>query len=379
MSLLWPDTDAQIVLDEARLHALIIGVGHYPHLNGGEGPFANDPLGLSQVTTAPLTAATIAKWLLDGYASTECPIGSVEVLISPDQAMRRSDTRVKRFERALFSAVEAAANQWKRRCSANRKNKAFFYFCGHGLNKGSQYILPEDFGDPQWDDPWRNNIDFDGMRVGMRACKAQTQLYFVDACRETPFGMLDQINVSGQSLIGGATFSDAVECTAAYYATTEGKQAFGPQNDVSYFGQALLKCLDGAGSSNATGDWIVDTYSLSRALGDLMRHLGRKHNLDLRCNPNVSGMGIIHQPTKAYVIARIACTNKPEMDSEAEIVMRRGSDARHSKVGHQKPLIEEVPPGDWDIQIAFPGRNGLRPFRKIYPLMPPIFEGVPIP
>lgn len=378
MSLIWPDAEAAVVLNQPRLHALVIGVGDYTHLNGGAGPLAHDPLGLKQVTTPPITAAKVAKWLLESYASPGCPLGSLEVLISPNQDIGRPDGTKKPAERALFAAIELAFNRWVTRCSKDPKNKALFYFCGHGLNKGSQFMLPEDFGDPHWPDPWRNNIDFDRMRVGMRSCKAQTQLFFVDACRGTPFGMLDQIDVSGQSLIK-AKFSDKVDCSAAYYATTEGQEAFGPPNDVTYFGQALIKCLDGAGSGNANGTWIVDTYSLSKALGDMMQHLGRKHGRALTCNPDPSGMGAINEPASPIVIATIRCTKDSSADNAAKIVMERGTDVRHSPVGTKKPMIEEVVPGDWTIRIDFPGGQFPGPVSKVYTLLPPIFEGVPAP
>jgi Caspase domain len=380
MSLIWPDKKTDIILDQPRLHALVIGVGHYPHLNDGDpAALAQDPLGLSQVTTPPITAVKIASWLMENYKSTACPLGSVEVLLSPDQDIKRPDGTNIHAESARFSLIETAFNLWMKRCSAHGDNKAFFYFCGHGLNKGSQFILPEDFGDPNWADPWRNNIDFDLLRNGMRKCKARTQLFFVDACRETPFGMLSQITVTGQALSGGATFSDTVDCQAAYYATTEGKQAFGPPNDVTYFGQAVVKCLEGAGCINTNGQWIVDTSSLSTALHGLMRHLGRQNGLALSCNPNVSGLGTIHEPATAFVMVSIGCRNNTTADPFADIIMERGGDIRHSPAGKPKPMIEEVPPGDWNIKVSFPNRQFPGPVTWNQTLMPPTFEGVAAP
>ena len=377
MSLIWPDDAAHIVTDQPRLHALVVGVGEYPHLNGGAGPLAADPLGLSQVTTPPVTARAIAQWLLASYANNACPLGSVELLLSPDEPFKQPDKQEKPVERARMDAIDKAFNRWVKGCSANQNNTAFLYFCGHGLSKGAQFVLPEDFGDPAWADPWKNCIDFDGLRVGMRSCKAQTQLFFVDACRETPFGTLDQSNVSGQALIK-AKFSDSVSCSAAYHAAMEGQQAFGPQNDVTYFGQAVMKCLNGAGTINSNGQWVVDTFSLSNALGQMMLHLGRRNSLPLNCNPNVSGMARIHEPPSPYVIASIGCST-PAANSAAEIIMKRGVDIRQSPVGQEKPMLEEVPPGDWEIDVLFPEGQFPAPGSKIYTLMPPIFTGVPVP
>ena len=55
MSLLWPIDPQKIVTDQPRLHALIVAVAAYPHLNGGTGKLAKDPLGLTQITTSAFT------------------------------------------------------------------------------------------------------------------------------------------------------------------------------------------------------------------------------------------------------------------------------------------------------------------------------------
>jgi hypothetical protein len=264
------------------------------------------------------------------------------------------------------------------RCSAQTTNVALFYFCGHGLNKTEQFLLPEDFGDPGMLDRWQNNINFDKMRVGMRSCKAKTQLFFVDACRETPFGMLDQVDVTGDRLISSG-FADSVDVSAVYYAAMQGKQAYGPDNDVTYFGQAVLKCLNGTAAKNPNGEWIVTTASLGGTLPDMMSYLGKKHKLVLTCTPMPEGIGVeIHKPAKACVIASVACKNQPGADSLAEIVMKRKATVFTSKVGENKPLEVEVEPGDWTIEINFPG--GEFPAGTLdRTLTPPIFEGVPVP
>ncbi len=87
MSLVWPAAEADIVSAQPRLHAVIIAVSDYPHLNGGSGALANDPLGLSQLTTPGFTGQAIARWLLNDYNNPPCPLGSIEVLLSPSAAV----------------------------------------------------------------------------------------------------------------------------------------------------------------------------------------------------------------------------------------------------------------------------------------------------
>lgn len=199
MSLICPTSEDEIVMDKPRLHAFVIGVSDYPHLNNGTGRRALDPLGLSQVTTPHYTALAIVNWLLSEYKNPRCPLGSIEVVISPPATIATPNGGMQ-TESATKDQIAKAFAKWEQRCSAHRDNIAFFYFCGHGISKTEQYLLAEDFGDPTVPDEWQNCINFDRMRDGMRKCLAQTQLFFVDACRETPFNVLTQINVGG----GGA-------------------------------------------------------------------------------------------------------------------------------------------------------------------------------
>jgi hypothetical protein len=378
MSLLFPDSESAIVADQPRLHAFVVGVAHYPHLNGGiPGQLALNPLGLGQVTTPRHTALAIANWLLHDYKHADKPLGSMELVLSPSEQVPNSAGVQVGVESATFVNIESAFNRWVARCSTNKDNIAFLYFCGHGLQKVDQFMLPEDFGNPAIANAWRNCINFDAMRSGMRSCKAQTQLFFVDACREAPFGMLDQVNVNGQALIS-ATLGDSVKCSAAYYATTQGKQAFGPANDVTYFGRAIMHCLNGLASTNAKGKWIVTTYSLSKSIGEVMQHYADRYGEPLDCNPDVSGLGVINEPGMAKVIASIGCSSDAANDV-AEIELRRSGVSHKAAVNDVKPLIKEVEPGDWEVLVTFPaGQYPVQaPVQCV--LMPAVFEGVNVP
>jgi hypothetical protein len=374
MSLIWPATEADIVTNAPRLHAFVIAVADYPHLNGGIGIPALQQLGLSQVTTPRHTGLAIVKWLLGCYQNPGCPLGSVEMLLSPGEPVPSPKGSVL-ADRATMANIKAAFMLWKNRCSANPENIAWFYFCGHGISKVAQYLLPEDFGNPNVY-KWENNIDFDGLRVGMRSCAAQTQLFFVDACRETTLDLLTELNVSGHPLTS-ASFTDTVDCSAAYYATTEGRSAYGPDDDKTYFAAALLCCLNGVAAIKKHGKWIVDTYSLANALGQTLVQLGRRHRASLSCNPNTSGMGHITEVAGPRVIAAVSCTSEIANDV-ADITISRGPTALNSPPGQPKPVVEDVEAGDWTIQVSFPGKQFRSPPPKTETLMPPLFEGVDV-
>lgn len=377
MSLIWPATEADIAVNQPRLHALVIAVGDYPHLINGTGALAADPFGLSQVTTPRFTGPLIAEWLLTSLKNPAQPLASLEVLLSPAAPIATPSGPVM-ADRATMANIEQSFNAWLQRCSARTDNIAFLYFCGHGMSKISQYLLAEDFGNPADADIWKKCIDFDALKVHMRKCHARTQLFFVDACRETPFGLLSQIDTRGERLVS-ATFADpAVPCSAAYYATADGKLAYGPDNGPTYFSQALICCLNGVGSQNKNGRWIVNTLTLGSALGQTMMHYGRRFRLPLSCNPNVSGVAEIHEAHGPRVIVALECTSAAANDV-ADIRLVNGAKVVHSPPGAPKPVVEDVEGGTWTVAVSFPGGHFPTPPPEDRVLMPPVFEGVPVP
>lgn len=371
MSLAWPPAETDIVLDQPRLHAFVIGVGNYPHLTGGTGQMAFDTLGLSQVQTPLHTAPAIVDWLIQEYHNPDCPLGSIELLISTPAAGAAG-------EAATMENVKQGFKRWVARCGSKQDNVTFFYFCGHGISKGTQFLLPQDFGNPALPGRWENCIDFDGLRVGMRSNAAQKQLFFVDACRATPFGLLTQLNVRGNPLIDAGVF-DSVKCSAVYYASGEGQQAFGSSNDVSYFGKAVLSCLNGVASLQRKGKWVVDTFQLGSALGQVMEQYARRHRLSLSCNPNVTGLALIHEVKAPRVLVSVECSS-PEASAAAEIVLSKGETTITSAYGQPRPFIDEVEPGEWLVDVRFQaGGLFLATPPVVCTLMPPMFEGVDIP
>ena len=63
-------------------HALVVGVGAYPHLNGGSGRLSEQHDGMAQLTSPPLSARAFASWLLSEFKHPHKPLGSVALLLS---------------------------------------------------------------------------------------------------------------------------------------------------------------------------------------------------------------------------------------------------------------------------------------------------------
>ena len=78
--------------------------------------------------------------------------------------------------------------------------------------------------------------------------------------------------------------------------------------DVTYFASALIESLDGAAAFNRNGQWVVDTFSLGHAVGQIVSSIATDLNKPLTCNPDPSGLpSIIHYPVAAHVKTCIRC------------------------------------------------------------------------
>jgi len=162
----------------AATHALIIGVGTYPHLLGGNGPTLADTQGLGQLTSPPVSACALADWLIGRFTNAERPLGSVRLLASIDAANQQNGGVAPRID-----AIEQAANEWLVDGNTNPDNQLLFYFCGHGIGaNGLLALLAEDFGSKP-NNELDGAIDFARFHNGMNRCKAQYQCFFIDACR----------------------------------------------------------------------------------------------------------------------------------------------------------------------------------------------------
>jgi hypothetical protein len=368
MTLFWPNKPDEVVLDQPRMHALVIGAGDYPHLSGGGGDPAVANFGLQQLTTTVFTGKRIANWLAKDYRNPNCGLGSVELLLSPAEDVVRPDGSNLTVETSNMDNIREAFKCWYARCNCDARNIAFFYFAGHGLSTASQYLLASDFGSPTALDLWEKSIDFGGMRVGMKRNAADTQLFFIDACREAPIDALIHRNPSGVSLCS-ATIFDQVATSAAYYAAADGAQAFGPSDGVTFFALALLDSLGGAAGRTENGACVVDTLSLANALGQIMAILADEHTQPLTCNPDPDGRrAVFHFPDAPLVRVSIGCRS-PKANAEAEISLRRGADLLRSPRGERRPWIGKLRPGDWDIELSF---HNFPLIARSETLMPPV-------
>jgi Caspase domain len=265
-------------VDGAATHALVLGVGNYPHLLGGSAALSPDHDGMGQLTSPPVSAREVAKWLVEHLTDPTKPLATVALLLSEGRRRPFRNPKTGRdvpIEAATLANAKEALNEWKARGDENDKHRLLFYFCGHGIARGPEVsLLLADFG-RNANNPLDGAIDFTRCHTGMESCKAREQCYFVDACRANSETTLGANGYMGDPIVLPRAGDLPIPAppprkAPVYYSTVAGQDAFGRPRKPSPFTDALLEGLKGAGSDDSEGDWRVDTTMLKRAIDHFM-------------------------------------------------------------------------------------------------------------
>lgn len=342
-----------------QTHVLIVGVGDYPHLLGGSTAAtarARDSFGLSQLTSPQVSAAAFANWL-PKLTNRRTPLGTINLLLSPANCTDGAGNSSV-VDLPTMANLKTAFSAWSQRCDANDTNIAIFYFCGHGLEKnGNSILLPCDFGNPAEANISANMIDFDlTYNCNLLECSAKTQIYLIDACRQTSTQLL-ALRTSPTALTSTTKLHQLLRDAPVIKATNSGLKAHAEPGKVSFYTQALLACLEkmGARGQNA-GRWEIATSSLGQAMKYYLKRLTPSGLEPLICD--VGGRSnfdtVIHYFVgTAYVMSSIDCEPSAALPV-AQFFLRNGSTFVKSRVTSEpNPWELEVPAGNYDIEVKF--------------------------
>ena len=252
----------------AATHTLIIGVGNYPHLNGGSKGLTEYHDGMKQLTSPQVSARAFTKWLISDYNNPARPLSTVSLLLSerkqPQIFKHPVSGKEISVEAATYDNTEKAITDWKDRGEENDKNLLMFYFCGHASALGPDMtLLLSDYGKKSGA-PLENALDFRRLRLGMSRRKPQQQIYFVDACRAGSDTLIQALGYAGRVPVHPG--SEPTAEAPVFYATLMGEAAFGKEKSVSVFTDGLIRGFRGAGSDDSEGDWRVTTTRLKEAI-----------------------------------------------------------------------------------------------------------------
>jgi hypothetical protein len=340
--------------DQPRTHALVIGVGYYAHLPGGEETTTVSTLGLGQLASPPISAVRLSSWLLEEFNNAQTPLGSVELLLSTAPV---SPPPPWPAERATLANIRAAYKCWLARCDRNPGNLALFYYCGHGVEGPDRLaVLCEDFGaDP--DLVFGHAIDFVRAQSGMGSCKAGTRLFIADACREVRKEALAQLDFAPVALKDTRIADLARHEEPRLYATGRDRRAFGRPGEPSLFLEALLSALNGgAAERDPGGQWTVTISRLISQTALALERLTSKPGVPTQTSTgdgSYAGNTVLHVlPAAPPVRIRVTCD--PETaNAAAQFALHAGRATPFTRAPMPGEWAIEVPPRVYDVEATF--------------------------
>lgn len=273
-----------------KTHVLLIGVGGYPYLKGGTDPRpqTEDFKDLGQLTSPIASVSRFYEKAIE-YNTADVwskKLGSIEMLLSPPPNSPPIPQGVT-VTNATLANIQQSYFAWKSRCNEDEENVAIFYYCGHGFQKINHFLLAEDFGEkPQ--NPWLGAFDFDSTRNAFYSCKANTPIFFVDACRQVTIEML-QYNLAVAPIENPSLLNpEESKNHLTLKATASGLGAYGMANEPSYFAQAVLSGLDGlVARKDQNDDWIIETGELGNNIHKLLDLINPDQSYKQRCQTHV--------------------------------------------------------------------------------------------
>ena len=361
-------------------HALLIGVGCYPHLIGGNGPLYAEHGGMQQLSSPPLSAVAFAEWLISSFDHPAKPLGSVALLASGTGSVDFTHpiTGVSVSPEApTFANLVAAVKEWKARGDSCPDNLMLFYFCGHGIANGPDLaLILQDFGEDP-DMALESALDFRRFHIGMERCRARHQCFFVDACRTGDSNIIHAAGYAGRPIFTPTTRRDRtlpLRQKPVFYSTFAGERAQSRIGQVSLFTDALLRAFKGGGADDTTGDWWVDTSQLQKTVQFMMERAHEQGFPSAQINPvdDMSTFPLHHLAVDPAVPVVIGC--RPVDFNQHATLSWSGSGITQQRLPENTDWDTDLQLGDYTFSAQFPPgqpvlppehRNVRPPYRRI--------------
>lgn len=361
-------------------HALVVGVSHYPYADGPQATAIGEGSKITNLTSAAKSASDIADWLLHEYHNPEAQIANVRILLSPVAGEEINPNVAARMvgdpEPATRDAVKREFSNFRKDCKQNSENVAFVYVAGHGvqLDKNGAIVLLHDFAVEREgeDDYLYGAIDITGCHAAMNeAGNAQHQLWFSDACRETPEIAKKFATMSGAFKPGDVPRGE-VDASPLYLAASSEEKAFAKIRGNTIFSKALLWALRGGAMSKPDerlcDQWHVSAFNLMTALKyEVRRLLAGQEEQTVTMTGRVSDM--VAQRFKAPKVD-ILIHLKPEGAQpvpQAELLLG-GTELVDTY--NSWPLTDEIEPGVYALNVTASPAVQLR-YTKLIVAEPP--------
>jgi hypothetical protein len=383
-----PRDDPSLIQDDNQpdtpgLHALLIGVSRYPHLTGGEEP-ATETFGLGQLSSPASTAKLIADRLLAHKDRLTPKLKTLRMLVSPspaeaalpgpEGALSVGNTLAD-LSPATLTSVRKAARRWRQDASIRKDDATFFYFGGHGIqrSRGDAVLLLEDVLEDDGAPILERAIDVNNLYNGMGnptlPNMAQTQFYFIDACRSSV--------AKFKNLLAPATAqvfdidSDGTDDRVApvLFAAAAGHEAYGPRGEPSLFGRDLVACLDGGAGEfirrGSASTWVLTIGELVRVLSALSEAYNLRAGTKLRTfdiDKFTRSLQTTLRTLEAPPVVKCSFSIDPEQARAAARLILKDAASRPAHTFPNPPLAVpytcELPTGHYAASAAAPGASG---------------------
>lgn len=377
-----------------QTHVLVIGVSRYDYLKDGtrSGAGITTHMGLGQLGAPVRSATAVAEFFDTRYENPDAPCGSVAVLLSTTQYAGSGHATPPPVDAPTFANIQDYTKEWAHRLDAHRNNVGIFYFCGHGIEPSALLLLPEDFGDDLLD-PWSKAVNVTATYSNLAQMNAKTQLFLIDACRESPADASDAAlkqarssGALGQSLIGVIPGRVYQQRSAPFItAAPVGQRAYAPtgQNSISFFARALIDCFTRGGAERFDGQhWVVTTDSLGRNMKERLQRVKLPNGASAACDDTGTSNFTVDLHSfsgPASVLTRVTTNPLPalaqatlELDDSVQPLRRRlpapgpWEDEVQTEAHSTWNLRAHLPPGaPWSSKVM----NGLKAH-------PPVFTPV---
>lgn len=271
-------------LEQPGTHALVIGVSAYEFLPGGNcvSPQGQE-LGIGQLSAAARSASEFAAWLLEDYRRKDLPLSSLRVALSPaptEEINPSIKALLTSNSQATRSNVECLFEDFMDAAKIHKENVVIVYVAGHGVqfSKSGAVLLLNDFADPgHRHATFKGSVDMRAMHEAMNhKDTAQTQFWFIDACRGTPSVAIHYEKLVG-TLEGDIRRDTSAQASPIFLSASPGQSAFARPNNLTLFCEALLSGLKRGNAARSEGErgspWCVSVNTLLEYLPEAVKAL----------------------------------------------------------------------------------------------------------
>lgn len=270
---------------------------------------------MRQLSAAARSASEFAAWMLNAYHNPSAPLASLRVLLSPSSGEIINPDILAKLPQDAASYAATLANveqdliDFRIACDSDEDNVAVVYAAGHGvqLSKNGAILLLHDCGADTHLNELKASIDLAGVHAGFNhPYTAQTQFWFVDACRQEP-AMAERYETM-QAGLTLDTRRGVAKASPVFLASSTQMNAFARIGGTTLFNEALLGGLNGsfaAPPDDMTDAWHISVTQFTTRLADSVQALASaaqvEQKVDIGGKPMQAVFHVFNQPPEAMV------------------------------------------------------------------------------